>query len=217
MNLQHLIDRVHELGEQKSVLTEAELFDAGASKSALDRLVKLDILYPSAEGIYMPDNADFTERHTEVEVAARFPKTVICLATALSFHYLTTQMPRRVWLAYPEGTTKPIEPKLPIYPIAMKKLRFDRGIETHMIEGIPVNIYSQAKTVADCFNYQEYIGIDVAEEAFLQAIAEKRLQISQILEYIELDNLKDYTKRDLNQCIQQAKNNDFDVIPILYG
>ena len=76
MELKKLIENIHELGLQKSVLSETELLQIGASRSALDELVSLDILYPSAEGIYMPNNADFGEHHTRVEVAARFPDTV---------------------------------------------------------------------------------------------------------------------------------------------
>jgi len=36
---------------------------------------------------------------------------------------------------------------------------------THTIEGVPVRVYSAAKTIADCFKYRHKIGIDVAIEA----------------------------------------------------
>jgi hypothetical protein len=39
------------------------------------------------------------------------------------------------------------------------------GVETHLIDGVPVRIYSPAKTVADCFKFRNKIGIDVAVEA----------------------------------------------------
>lgn len=205
MNNQDLIDRIRRLGEQKSILTEAEVLELGADRRAIDNLVSSGILYPSATGIYMPDNADFGERHSEVEVAARFPDTVVCLATALNFHELTTQIPHEVWISYSPEREKPIEPKLPIYAIPMKKPGFGRGIEIHILEGIVVKIYSQAKTVADCFNYQEYIGIDVAQEAFEQAIAQKKLEIPEILKYVDLDGLNSYTRRDLVRCIENKK------------
>jgi predicted transcriptional regulator of viral defense system len=43
--------------------------------------------------------------------------------------------------------------------------RLSEGIETHHIEGVPVRIYSAAKTVADCFKYRNKVGVDVAVEA----------------------------------------------------
>ena len=35
----------------------------------------------------------------------------------------------------------------------------------HELDGIPVRIYSPAKTVADCFKFRNKIGLDVAIEA----------------------------------------------------
>ena len=37
--------------------------------------------------------------------------------------------------------------------------------ETHKIDGVPVRIYSPAKTVADCFKYRNKIGAEIAVEA----------------------------------------------------
>ncbi len=201
MELKKLIDHIHELGKQKSVLTKAELIEIGATESALNELVKSDILYPSASGIYMPDNADFGEHHTRVEVAARFPDTVICLFTALSFHRLTTQMPEKVWIAYDITSNKPKEPKLPIKPVGICEPNFSQGIETYLIEGITVKVYSIAKTIADCFTWEHLVGIDVAIEAFNQAIVEQRTSITDVLNYIELEKLKPYTRKDLEECI----------------
>ncbi|HZR54446.1 MAG TPA: hypothetical protein VFB06_33715, partial [Streptosporangiaceae bacterium] len=39
------------------------------------------------------------------------------------------------------------------------------GVEEHTIEGVPVKVYSPAKTVADCFKYRNKIGLEVALEA----------------------------------------------------
>ena len=39
------------------------------------------------------------------------------------------------------------------------------GAETHKIDGVPVRIYSPAKTVADCFKYRNKIGAEIAVEA----------------------------------------------------
>lgn len=47
------------------------------------------------------------------------------------------------------------------------------GIEKHTLEGLPVRIYSPAKTVADCFKFRNKIGLDVALEA-LRAFRQDR-------------------------------------------
>ena len=48
------------------------------------------------------------------------------------------------------------------------------GIETRVVGGIPVRIYTPAKTVADCFKYRNKIGLDVALEALKDGLRLKR-------------------------------------------
>ena len=114
-------------------------------------------------------------------------------------------MPKKIWIAYKQGSQAPIEPKLPTCAIAMSKPRFDfAGIETHMIEGIPVKIYSVAKTIADCFIYEDLVGCDVSEEAFIQSIKENRSYASEVLSYLEDCTLNWYTQKNLERCIKLA-------------
>lgn len=54
------------------------------------------------------------------------------------------------------------------------------GIETHLIESVPVRIYSPAKTVADCFKYRNKIGADVALEALRDALRKRKATIDEI-------------------------------------
>ena len=152
----------------------------------------------------MPDNADFGEHHTRVEVAARFPDTVICLSNALNFHNLTTQWGNG-WIAYREDTPVPVEPKLPVQPVPMSEPNFSQGIETHIIEGLPVKVYNVPKTVADCFIYEDTIGADVSEEAIIQSIIEDRCTASEVLSYLEEYTLNWYTQKNMDRCIKLAQ------------
>jgi hypothetical protein len=51
------------------------------------------------------------------------------------------------------------------------------GIETQLIEGVPVRIYCAAKTVADCFKYRNKIGTDVAIEALRDSLHTKKATV----------------------------------------
>ena len=204
MDSQELKSVIYRLGETKSVLTETELLSAGASMAQIEELVTSSVLYPSAQGIYMPENADFGEQHTRVEVAVKFPDTVLCLATALNFHRLTTQMPHKVWIAYEASSLKPVEPRLPIEAIPMSEPGFSQGIEIHCLEGNAVKIYSVAKTVADCFVYEDEVGTDVAIEAFDQAIQESRCTVTEIVRYTRERDINSYAQQDLIECIERA-------------
>ncbi len=39
------------------------------------------------------------------------------------------------------------------------------GIESRLIDGVTVKVYSAAKTVADCFKYRNKLGLEVALES----------------------------------------------------
>jgi predicted transcriptional regulator of viral defense system len=201
MNITELTNLILQWGRTKGVLSETEILSAGATQEQIKELVRSGILYPSAKGIYMPDNTDVTEQHTRVEVAARFPNSVLCLDTALSFHNITTQSPHQVWIAIEEGSPQPIEPKLPIKYIYMPQPDFNQGIEIHILEGLPVKIYNIPKTVADCWVYQHETGFDVAIEAFEDAISNNKCTVSDILKYLKDKPIADDIQIYLKNCI----------------
>lgn len=201
---QKLESIIYSLGEKKSVVTEAEILSTGATVVQIEKLVDSGVLYPSAKGIYMPENADFAERHTEVEVAARFPNAVICLINALNFYHITTQRAMKVWIAVESGSPEPIEPKLPIKFVYMPQPEFSQGIEIYNLEGIPVKIYSIAKTVADCFIYEHEVGIDVAIEAFEEVIRQGRCTVEQIQKYTRNRLMRDYVVPYFEESVEKA-------------
>lgn len=56
----------------------------------------------------------------------------------------------------------------------MNEATHNAGIETHLIEKVPVRVFSVAKTVADCFKYRSTVGLDVALEALHEGWRERR-------------------------------------------
>src|SRR5262249_46839841 len=99
---------------------------------------------------------------------------VVCLLSALQFHGLTTQLPAEVWLALERGTRRPKEEQLPLRVVFFSGPAFSHGVEEHEVEGVPIKVYSPAKTVADCFKYRNKIGLDVALEALRECWRQKR-------------------------------------------
>jgi predicted transcriptional regulator of viral defense system len=68
---------------------------------------------------------------------------------------------------------------------ALRIVRFSgqallEGIETQLIEGVPVRIYCAAKTVADCFKYRNKIGTDVAIEALRDSLRTRKATVDEI-------------------------------------
>ena len=137
----------------------------GIYRVQLARLVDAGAVERIARGVYVAADHGISADLAAAIVAIRVPSAVICLLTALRLHDLTTQQPHELWVALPGKARRPQldYPRLRVARFSGAALT--EGIETHRIEGVPVRVYSAAKTVADCFKYRNKIGIDVAVEA----------------------------------------------------
>lgn len=121
-----------------------------------------------------------------VTVAARVPKAVVALISALHFHGLTTEIPHAVSIALPRGTAKPRLdwPPLDVHWISGRSLTY--GVETHDRDGVTLRVYSPAKTVADCFRFRNKIGTDVAIEGLKDALEDGKVTPAEIMRAAEV-------------------------------
>jgi predicted transcriptional regulator of viral defense system len=158
----------------------------GLPREYLVRLHQQGKLNRSGRGIYTLPDAAVTERHSYAEVAKRVPEAVICLLSALTFHQITTQSPASVWIALGKGARTPAltSPSLRIVRLSGPSLT--EGIEDHRVEGVPIRVYSAAKTVADCFKFRNKIGIDVAIEALKDSLRQRKANINEIYRYAKI-------------------------------
>jgi predicted transcriptional regulator of viral defense system len=158
----------------------------GLSREYLVRLHRQGKLNRSGRGIYTVPDANVTERHSYAEVAKRVPEAVICLLSALAFHEITTQSPPSVWIALRKGARKPAisSPSLRIVRLSGPSLT--EGIENHQVEGVPVRVYSAAKTVADCFKFRNKIGLDIAIEVLKDCLRQKKASINEVYRYAKI-------------------------------
>jgi len=134
-----------------------------------------------SRGLYVPAGAEITEHHTLVEAAVRVPHAVVCLLSALRFHQLGTQAPHEVWLAIDRKAWKPVVEWPPIHLVRFSGDALTYGVEPHELEGVPVNITSREKTVADCFKYRNKIGLAVALEALREYLRSRKRSIDELV------------------------------------
>jgi predicted transcriptional regulator of viral defense system len=158
----------------------AEIRQAGITAATVSRLEREGVVTKLGRGLYQLADAVPGSDHSLAEAAKRVPKGVICLVSALAFHGITDQMPRRVWIAIGPKDWKPQVdyPPLRIVRFADKFLR--DGVEIHAIEGVPVPIFGVAKTIADIFRHRRSIGIDVAVPALKEALRQRKATPSEI-------------------------------------
>jgi predicted transcriptional regulator of viral defense system len=133
----------------------------------------------------MRSNTELTEHHSLVEIAARCPKAVFGLVTALSFHNLTTENPETVWMFLPRNSQAP-KTNLMLDIFWASDESYAAGVETHLIEGVPVKITNPAKTVVDCFKFRNRVGIPLAVEALKDAWRQRKVTTRDLCEYAEI-------------------------------
>lgn len=161
----------------------------GITGNDIQRLVVADKIERVGRGLYRAKDADVTENYSLLQAALLVPKGVVCLLSALRYHELTTQAPFEVWLAIDNKAWKPTVSDVPLRIHYFTGAALTEGVEEHSIEGIPVKIYSAAKTVADCFKFRNKLGLDVALEA-LREYFKRRLPEKDLWHYAEICRVK---------------------------
>lgn len=63
------------------------------------------------------------------------------------------------------------------------------GVDTHVLEGVSVPIFSPAKTIADCFKYRDAVGLDVALEALRDGLSRRLVFHDDLLRYAGVDRV----------------------------
>ena len=179
-------DKILNYASHTGIIRAKEMAAKGIHREYLKRLENQGILVRSARGVYTFTDAEITENHTLAETAKRVPNGVVCLLSALSFYQVTTQAPFQVWLAIPQKSRPPQDNLLPLRIVYMSGKSLEEGIEEHLIEGVPVSIYSLPKTVADCFKFRNKIGLDVALEALRECLQTKKCSINEIWDYAKI-------------------------------
>jgi predicted transcriptional regulator of viral defense system len=103
---------VIDLAKKLGTIRIKDLIERGIHPEYARRLVRRGVIVQASRGLYILPNADITENHNLALVAKRIPKGVVCLTSALLFHDIGTQLPRKIWLALEKGSAKP----RPAYP-----------------------------------------------------------------------------------------------------
>jgi|SRR5699024_729243 len=137
-------------------------------------------------GVYKLVDVDSLSNPDLAIVAKKIPKAAICLISALDFHQLTTAIPHHVHIALPRTSRNPTlnYPPLQVYRFSGPSLT--EGIEIHEVDGIEVQVYNPAKTIADCFKFRNQIGLDIAIEALKDGIRENKASFNEIEKFAKI-------------------------------
>ena len=178
-------NQVLELAQQ-GLLRVCDLTSRGLHPEYLRRLYKKGLVRREGRGLYIAANAEISVHYGLAQAAKRIPHGVICLLSALSFHEIGTQLPHQVWMAIDRRAAKPKIQFPPLRVMRFSGAALTEGIETYRIEGVPVQIFNPAKTVADCFKYRNKIGLDIALEALKECIRDRRTTMDDLWHFAQV-------------------------------
>lgn len=178
--------RITTLAQRLGVVRPRDVEAAGIPREYLLRLMRRGVLERSGRGLYRLADAPVTEHHSLAEVGKRLPHATVCLLSALVFHQITTQNPAEVWIALPPGSHTPRANGQRLRVVRFTGPALTEGRQEHRIEGVPVGIYSPAKTVADCFKLRNKIGLDVAIEALRECLRQRKATIREIHRFAKI-------------------------------
>ncbi|MDP3980562.1 MAG: transcriptional regulator [Chlamydiota bacterium] len=192
---------IHYFKKHGGILRFADILKAGFHPDSLAAIEKAGEVEKIAWGLYRVVNYKLGSHPDLVIASLQSPKGAICLISALSFHEATSEIPRYVDIAIPQGThANRIK-----YP-PVKFYRFDSkswktGLQEYEMEGCKIRIYNLAKSIVDCFKFRNRIGVNIAREALKVGITEKRAAPKEIMKYAKICRVSSIIKPILETMI----------------
>jgi predicted transcriptional regulator of viral defense system len=154
---------------RRGLLRTTDALRLGIHRDTLYTLRELGRIESLGRGVWYLVDHPLTGQLDLAAVALRYPRSVICLVSALQWHDLTTQLPREVQIAAPPGRVQPLTRYPPVRTFQFSPRTYAAGIERHAVAGVKVRVYSAAKTIADCFKFRRRVGMDVTVGALRDA------------------------------------------------
>ena len=180
------IQRVLALASQRGLLRASHLQELGIARVVLSRLAASGQLERVGRGVYRLPERQGAEHESLATIAVKVPQAVFCLLTALQIHQLTTQLPRQVWIAMPQGSHTPKMDYPPVKMVQFSGEAYAQGIEVVCADQVELPVYGVAKTIADCFKHRNKVGLDVAIEALREALATNKTTANDLWRFAKI-------------------------------
>lgn len=176
--------------EHNGIMRTSEALDAGIYQRTLYFMRDEGYLTKLQRGVYQLNEREPLGSPDLVIVAQKIPAAVICLISALDLHELTDQIPHQVHIALPRTSRDPVMDYPPVKVCRFSEETLNTGVEIQKIDGVDINVFNPAKTIADCFKFRNQIGKEVAIEALKEGIQTKKATYKEIVKYAELCHVK---------------------------
>jgi len=170
----------------------SELRAEGFQTRDIKALVENGVIEKVKAGLYKVVSAidDSKLNPSFIDICKAFPKSVICLLSAVEYHELSTVNPPQVYAAIPKSEKPPQIDYPPVIFYYWEKTIYEPGIlEIKTKSGI-VKIYDKEKTVCDLFRYRDKLGEDIAIESLKNYLKLKNFNLNKLRNYAEIMRIK---------------------------
>lgn len=189
--------------KNQGLLRTAEAIRLGIHPRTIYQLRDEGLLEQLAKGVYrLVEIPDFSEPDL-VLVSKKITHGIICLISALAYHEITTQIPHFVYVAIPNKARPSRLEYPPLRYFRYSEKVYNSGIETKLIGGYPVKIYSIEKTLADCIKFRNKIGMDVVIEALKLYWLRKGTKIDKLYEYAKINRIEKILQPIMETIVSQ--------------
>jgi len=187
-------DRVLDLARRLGLVRPRDLRDLNLHRMVLTRLTAEGLLERVGRGLYrLSDSAPMGDPDL-VLVAARAPRAVIGLVTALERHGLTTEIPRTVDILLPRNARPPAMDHPPLRVFTTSEESISKGVVRAKLDGVTVRMTNPAKTVADCFKFRRRVGLEVALDALREGLAQRVFGPATIAKYAKMNRVLSFMR-----------------------
>jgi predicted transcriptional regulator of viral defense system len=196
--------QVLRIAEERGLVRSCDLTKQEIARATLVRLVRAGRLKQIARGVYALPDTPLSRQHSLAEVAARSSHGVLCLLTALHFHKITRRPPDTVWLAIPNKARAPKDGHPPLCVVRFSGASLTEGVESYVVDGVAIRVYSVAKTAADCFKFRHKVGLEVAVDALRKCLRDGRASREDLWHYAQVCRVTGLMRPYLENAVMRS-------------
>lgn len=200
-----VLDRLRTLAARRTIVTLGELRRRGIHHQVVRRALDLGLLTKLDRGLYLTATGPLDFERRMLLASRRVPHGIVCLETALRFHRVLDSDSDVIWMAIDRKARKPAVEGLGLRFVRFSGDALTQGVVNTRIDGVPVRVYSVAKTVADCFKYRNKIGLQIAARSFRESFRQSKCSRERVQHFARICRvgriLNSSLYKELNACL----------------
>ncbi len=172
--------------QQLSIVRARDLLKHGIHPEVLQRAAHRGLIVKIGRGIYTRKDPAMDIERQILLAMKRVPHGVVCLESALMFHGLVPTGPGPIWIAIDRKTRKPVLNGQLLRFVRFGGNALTQGVINTRIDGVPIRVYTLAKTVADCLKYRRRIRPDLAQQALEECVVHRKCSIERLRHFAKI-------------------------------